>query len=124
MLYSVHSLHPLTQERFGLNPSYDAVILIGFGGPEKPEDVEPFLKDVTEGRDIPEERLAKVAKQYAQIGGAPPYNRLTHEQAEALETLLRARGLTLPVTVGFAHSNPRIADTLAFLARHGKLNIF
>jgi ferrochelatase len=107
-----------------LNSSYDAVILIGFGGPEKPEDVAPFLKDVTQGRGIPEERLAKVAKQYEKIGGASPYNRLTHEQAEALELLLRARGLPIPVTVGFAHSNPRIADTLAFLARQGKLNLF
>ncbi len=107
-----------------MNPPYDAVILIGFGGPEKPEDVAPFLKDVTQGRGIPEERLAKVAKQYEQIGGASPYNRLTQEQAEALELLLQARCLNLPVTVGFAHSNPRIADTLAFLVRQGKLNLF
>ncbi len=107
-----------------MNPSYDAVLLIGFGGPEKPEAVMPFLRDVVEGRGIPEERLAKVAKQYEQIGGISPYNRLTHEQAEALEVLLAARGLPLPVFTGFAHSNPRIAETLGFLVRQGKLNVF
>ncbi|MGH7738740.1 MAG: ferrochelatase [bacterium] len=107
-----------------MNPSYDAVLLIGFGGPEKPEDVLPFLKDVVEGRDIPEARLSKVAKQYEQIGGISPYNRLTREQASALEQLLQARGLPLPVAVGFAHSAPRISESLALLAQQGKKNIF
>ncbi|HVM32964.1 MAG TPA: ferrochelatase [bacterium] len=103
---------------------FDAVLLIGFGGPEKPADVMPFLRDVVEGRGVPEERLQKVAKQYEQIGGVSPYNRLTHEQAEALEQLLAARGLPLPVVTGFAHAKPRVADSLGFLVRQGKLNIF
>jgi ferrochelatase len=107
-----------------LNPSYDAVILLGFGGPEKPEDVLPFLKDVVEGKNIPEERLQKVAKQYEQIGGVSPYNRLTREQADALQKLLKSRGLELPVVVGYAHSSPRIAESLSSLARQGLLNIF
>ncbi len=104
--------------------NFDAVVLIGFGGPEKPEDVVPFLEDVTAGRGVPPERLKLVAKQYEQIGGVSPYNRLTREQAEALQKLLSSRGLEVPVHVGFAHSSPRIADTLESLARTGKTNVF
>lgn len=103
---------------------FDAVLLIGFGGPEKPEDVLLFLQDIASGKDIPPERLKKVAQQYEQIGGASPYNRLTLEQAKALEKLLAARGLELPVQVGFTHSNPRVGDTLTGLARGGKTKIF
>ncbi len=103
---------------------FDAVLLIGFGGPEKPEDVLPFLQDVTAGKDIPAERLELVAKQYEKIGGASPYNRLTKEQAQALEKLLKSRGLDLPVAVGFSHAWPRIADTLQNLSQAGKTRIF
>ena len=104
--------------------SFDAVLLIGFGGPEKPEDVVPFLEDVTAGRGIPPERLKLVAQQYQQIGGVSPYNRLTREQAEALQKLLASRGLEIPVVVGFAHYTPRVSDTLTALARQGKTKIF
>src|SRR6185369_13895977 len=103
---------------------FDAVLLIGFGGPQKPSEVLPFLEDVTHGRDIPPERLALVAKQYEKIGGVSPYNLLTGEQADALESLLKARGLSLPVKVGFAHSNPRIAQSLEELSREGKTRVF
>ena len=82
------------------------------GGPERPEDVVPFLEGVTAGRNIPPERLKLVAKQYEKIGGISPYNRLTREQAEALQKLLKSRGLDIPVVLGFAHYAPRIADTL------------
>ena len=107
-----------------MNKPFDSVLLIGFGGPEKPEEVIPFLEDVTRGRNIPPERLEKVAKQYEKIGGVSPFNRLTKEQAQALEKLLRSRGLELPVHVGFAHAAPRIADTLADLVKQGKTHIF
>ncbi len=103
---------------------YDAVLLIGFGGPEKPQDVIPFLKGVTAGKDIPLERLQLVAQQYEKIGGSSPYNRLTQGQGLALENLLKARGLDIPVVVGFAHSNPLIGDTLQDLAQAGKTRIF
>ena len=102
----------------------DVVLLIGFGGPEKSGDVLAFLADVTQGRGSPPERLAQVAKQYEHIGGTSPYNRLTREQAEALEKLLQARGLDLPVHAGFAHSQPRINETLQELSSQGKKNIF
>ena len=84
----------------------------------------PFLKDVTAGKNIPEERLAKVAKQYEKIGGVSPYNLLTEDQADALEDLLKARGLDLPVKVGYAHSSPRIAETMAELSKEGRSRVF
>jgi len=104
--------------------SFDAVLLIGFGGPEKPGDVVPFLQDVTAGRNIPPERLKLVEQQYQQIGGVSPYNRLTGEQAKALQKLLKSRGMDLPVVMGFAHVAPRVADTLTALAKEGKTRIF
>lgn len=104
--------------------AFDAVLLIGFGGPERPEDVLPFLQDVTAGKNIPEERLKLVAKQYEKIGGVSPYNRLTGEQAQALQKLLKSRGLDIPVVVGYAHSNPRLKDSLTRLIQEGKENIF
>ena len=103
---------------------FDAILLIGFGGPEKPEDIIPFLEDVTRGRDIPAARLQLVAQQYEKIGGSSPYNRLTREQAQALEKLLKARGMDVPVVVGFAHYAPRIGDVLMDLAQQGKTKIF
>lgn len=103
---------------------FDAVILVGFGGPEKPEDVAPFLRDVTNGIPIPPERLERVAKQYELIGGTSPYNRLIKDQADALEKILAARGLPLPVKTGLVHSSPRIAETLEELAALGKKDLF
>jgi ferrochelatase len=103
---------------------YDAILLIGYGGPEKPEDVIPFLEDITKGRGIPPERLKLVARQYEKIGGTSPFNRLTREQGEAIHKLLKARGLDIPVYLGLAHYAPRIADTLMDLAKQNKNNIF
>jgi protoporphyrin/coproporphyrin ferrochelatase len=104
--------------------SFDVVLLIGFGGPERPQDVIPFLEDITAGRGVPPERLQLVAKQYEQIGGISPYNRLTQEQAGALQKLLQSRGVDLPVVVGYAHVAPRIGDVLAELTRLEKTRIF
>ena len=55
-------------------PAYDSVLLVSFGGPEGPADVEPFLANVTAGRQIPAERLEAVARQYDHFGGVSPLN--------------------------------------------------
>ena len=75
----------------------DAVLLMAFGGPERPEDIRPFLQVVTEGRRIPPERLEEVARHYAVIGGRSPLSALTRRQAEALRRALGAEGRPLPV---------------------------
>ena len=60
--------------------SFDALLIVGFGGPEKPEDVMPFLENVTHGRRIPRERLEEVAKHYYHFGGKSPINKQVASQ--------------------------------------------
>ena len=71
----------------------DSVLLIAFGGPEKPEDIRPFLDLVTAGRRIPRERFEDVAHHYELIGGHSPLNELTRRQAEGLREALGRAGL-------------------------------
>jgi ferrochelatase len=91
---------------------HDAVLFISFGGPEKQDDVLPFLEIVTRGRGIPPERLAEVARHYEAIGGASPINAITAAQAKALEQALEALGAPLPVYVGQRNWHPFLEDTL------------
>jgi len=93
----------------------DAVLLIAFGGPTRPEEIGPFLENVTRGRRISPERLDEVAHHYELIGGRSPLNPLTFRQAEALRILL---GRT-PVYVGMRNWEPYLADTLAQMAFDG-----
>ena len=86
--------------------SADAVLLIAFGGPTRPEEIRPFLENVTRGRRIPPERLEEVAHHYELIGGRSPLNELTFRQAEALR---RTPGAP-PVYVGMRNWEPYLAD--------------
>jgi ferrochelatase len=97
----------------------DAVLLIAFGGPERPEDIRPFLANVTRGRGIPAERLEEVVHHYELIGGRSPLNELTMSQAQKLSATLVATGLPLPVHVGMRNWAPYIADTLGRMADAG-----
>jgi len=97
----------------------DAVLLIAFGGPERPEDVRPFLANVTRGRPIPSARIEDVAQHYAKIGGRSPLAGLTFRQAEALRARLSADGLALPVYVGMRSWHPYLHETLARMAGDG-----
>jgi ferrochelatase len=97
----------------------DAVLLIAFGGPERPEDVRPFLANVTRGRAIPPARLEEVVHHYEAIGGRSPLNELTARQAERLAATLAATGAPLPVYVGMRNWHPYVADTLARMADDG-----
>jgi ferrochelatase len=99
---------------------HDAVLLIAFGGPTRPQEVRPFLDNVLRGRPIPPERYEEVVRHYEAVGGASPINRLTFEQAEALKRLLEREGPALPVYVGMRFWVPAIADTLACMAREGR----
>jgi protoporphyrin/coproporphyrin ferrochelatase len=102
--------------------SYDAVLLIAFGGPTAPHEVRPFLDNVVRGRRIPAERLEVVADHYERIGGRSPLNELTVRQARALETELRAAGAALPVYVGMRNWTPYLHETLQRMAEHGVCN--
>jgi protoporphyrin/coproporphyrin ferrochelatase len=91
----------------------DGVLLIAFGGPERPEDVRPFLQVVTAGRPVPPERLEEVAHHYERIGGASPLNALTRRQADGLRDALAAAGRPRPVWVGMRNWHPFLHETLA-----------
>lgn len=107
-----------------MTTSFDAVLLIAFGGPTAPEHVRPFLENVTRGRQIPPERLALVEQQYAQIGGRSPLNDLTFAQARALEAALVNAGRPLPVRVGMRNWHPYLHETLGELAVSGARRVF
>jgi protoporphyrin/coproporphyrin ferrochelatase len=97
----------------GSGPTYDAVLLAGFGGPEKPDDVMPFLRNVTRGRGIPEERLVEVSHHYQALGGGSPINEQNRALRAALEAEFRRRGWTLPVLWGNRNWAPYLRDVVA-----------
>jgi len=98
---------------------FDAVLLVSFGGPQGPDDVRPFLENVLRGRRVSPERIDEVAHHYDLFGGVSPITELTLSQASALETMLFARGLPLPVHVGMRNWHPYLTDTLAEMSRAG-----
>jgi len=100
-------------DRFATTPvAYDAVLLLGFGGPEGQDDVIPFLRNVTAGRGIPDERLEEVAHHYRHFGGVSPINDHNRELKAALDAELATRGLDLPVYWGNRNWMPYVADAL------------
>jgi ferrochelatase len=99
--------------------AFDAVLLIAFGGPERMEDVRPFLDGVLRGRPVPRARYEEVVRHYELIGGRSPLNALTFRQAEGLAAALRAEGPALPVYVGMRNWTPYVADTLARMRADG-----
>ena len=97
----------------------DSVLLIGFGGPTRPDEVVPFLRNVVEGRDVPRERLEEVARHYAALGGRSPYNEQTFTQASLLAVHLRERGAEIPVHVGMRNWEPLLWRTIARMGAAG-----
>jgi ferrochelatase len=98
---------------------YDAVLLIAFGGPEKMEDVRPFLAKVLKGRPVPSQRLEEVIHHYEVFNGRSPLNEITFRQARALQQLLDRDGPRLPVYVGMRNWPPYFHETLAKMAAVG-----
>ena len=92
--------------------AYDAILLASFGGPEGQDDVIPFLRNVTRGRGIPEERLEEVAHHYRAFGGISPINDQNRELKAALEAELERRGIDLPVIWGNRNWTPYLRDAL------------
>ncbi|AIY46551.1 Ferrochelatase, protoheme ferro-lyase [Mycolicibacterium fortuitum] len=94
---------------------FDAVLLLSFGGPEGPEQVMPFLENVTRGRGIPAERLAEVAEHYLHFGGVSPINGINR----ALIEQLRLQLPDLPVYFGNRNWEPYVEDTVAEMRDNG-----
>ena len=98
---------------------YDALLVLSFGGPEKPEDVVPFLENVTRGRGIPRERLEQVGQHYFLFGGRSPINDQNRALIAALEKDFADQGIALPVYFGNRNWDPYLADTLAAMKADG-----
>jgi len=98
---------------------YGAIVLHSFGGPDGPDDVMPFLENVTRGRNVPADRLATVVEQYALFGGTSPINDLNLQLIDALTTELAGRGITVPIHYGNRNWRPFLRDTIARLADEG-----
>lgn len=102
-----------------MRDDFDALLLLSFGGPEGPEQVMPFLENVTRGRGIPRERLESVAEHYLHFGGVSPINAINRSLIGAIEAELAARGEKLPVYFGNRNWHPFIEDTVAQMKADG-----
>jgi ferrochelatase len=98
---------------------YDALLLLSFGGPEGPDEVVPFLENVTRGRGIPRERLAAVGEHYFQFGGVSPINEQCRALLAAVRRDLADADIELPVYWGNRNWRPFLADTLRQMADDG-----
>ena len=99
--------------------SYDAVVLVSFGGPEKRADVMPFLDNVLRGRHVPEARKLEVAEHYYHFGGVSPINQHNREIIAALRQVLADREIRLPIYFGNRNWHPLLADTFAGMRDDG-----
>ncbi|MEV6581593.1 ferrochelatase [Streptomyces sp. NPDC051582] len=107
----------------GLAAPYDALLLLSFGGPEGPDDVVPFLENVTRGRGIPRERLKEVGQHYFGFGGVSPINGQNRELLDALRKDFAEHGLDLPVYWGNRNWAPYLDDVMRELAADGRRRI-
>jgi len=105
-----------------MNPSFDALLVVSFGGPEGMDDVLPFLENVLRGRNVPRERMFQVAKHYELFGGVSPTNEKNRQLIAALKEELETKGLKLPIYFGNRNWHPLLADTLRQMRDDGIQN--
>ncbi|RVW08872.1 ferrochelatase [Prescottella agglutinans] len=101
---------------------FDALLVLSFGGPEKPEDVRPFLENVTRGRGVPPERLDAVVEHYMHFGGVSPINALNRDIIARVENELRGAGIDLPVYFGNRNWHPMVEETVGRMRDDGVRN--
>lgn len=97
----------------------DALLVLSFGAPEGPDEVRPFLENVTRGRGIPPERLDEVGAHYYHFGGKSPLNDLNREIIANVEEVLRQEGIDIPVYFGNRNWHPLAGDTAQQMSRDG-----
>jgi protoporphyrin/coproporphyrin ferrochelatase len=100
-------------------PQYDAVLVLSFGGPEKSDDVIPFLENVLRGRNVPRERMLAVAEHYHHFDGKSPINDQNRALIAALEGELARHGHRLPIYWGNRNWHPMLADTIRQMRADG-----
>src|SRR5690242_20777832 len=94
-------------------PPYDALLIVSFGGPERREDVLPFLERVLRDKPVPRARMLEVAEHYYHFGGKSPINDQNRALIAALEQKFAAEGPALPIYFGNRNWHPLLPDTLA-----------
>lgn len=104
------------------NLHYDALLVLSYGGPEGEDDVIPFLRNATGGRNIPEERLREVGEHYYANGGKSPINDQCKAMISNLEAELERRGIQLPIYYGTRNWHPYVEDVAAQMSRDGIKN--
>jgi ferrochelatase len=100
-------------------PRYDALLLVSFGGPEGMDDVMPFLRNVVQGRGVPDERLREVAAHYEHFGGVSPQNAQSRALLGALHEELERYGPRLRLYWGTRHWQPSLAEALRQMKTDG-----
>src|ERR1700757_33340 len=98
---------------------FDGVLLLSFGGPEGPEQVRPFLENVTRGRGVPPDRLDDVAQHYLHFGGVSPINGINRALIKQIRAELADRGVQLPVYFGNRNWEPYVEDAVATMRDDG-----
>ena len=101
------------------NRPYDALLVVSFGGPEKPDDVIPFLENVLRGKPVPRERLLEVAEHYQHFNGVSPINAQVKEFIEVLRAELAQAKIDLPIYWGNRNWHPFLPDTLRQMEADG-----
>jgi ferrochelatase len=99
--------------------SYDAILVVSFGGPEGMDDVIPFLENVLRGRNVPRERMIEVSHHYEQFGGVSPINAQNHALIDALRQELDEHAIDLPIYFGNRNWHPLLTDTMQQMADDG-----
>jgi ferrochelatase len=100
-------------------PSFDAILVVGFGGPERPDDILPFLENVLRGRNVPRERMLEVARHYEHCGGVSPINDQVRALIGTLRTELDRHAIGLPIYWGNRNWHPMLGDTLRTMTGAG-----
>ena len=103
-----------------MSEPYDAVVIVSFGGPEGPDEVIPFLENVTAGRGVPRSRLEEAARHYDRMGGISPLNEQCRRLRRELAAELDRAGIGLPVYWGNRNWRPYLADAVADMAADGR----
>jgi ferrochelatase len=99
--------------------SFDALLVVSFGGPEKREDVMPFLENVLRGKNVPRERMLEVAEHYYHFDGRSPINEQNRALIAALEQEFKGHGIKMPVYWGNRNWHPLLPDTLRRMQADG-----
>ena len=104
---------------WGMLHSYDALLLVSFGGPECRADVMPFLENVLRGKNVPRERMLEVAEHYYHFDGVSPINQQNRDLLAALRRNWPQHGPDLPIYWGNRNWHPLLTDTLRQMAGDG-----